>query len=64
MNQLFHIRNEDGQYYVGTADHNPIFGKFESRARFSEETAKQRVEGLKRRGGAFEVMPEPTRRDQ
>lgn len=58
MSKLFHIKNENGEYYVGTTDHNPIFGNFESRSRFSEEAAQKRVRGLQRGGGKFEIVPE------
>jgi hypothetical protein len=58
MNKLFHIKNNEGKYYVGTAERKPVFGAFESRARFSKDSAEQRVKGLRRGGGNFEIVPE------
>lgn len=58
MNKLFHIKNDKGEYYIGTAERKAIFGRFDSRAKFSQQSADQRVKGLRSGGGKFEIVPE------
>ena len=56
--KFFAIRRDDGSWYVGAADGNPVFSQNQtSRARFREEFVDIRLRGLTSQGHRVEKVP-------